>query len=154
MGKADGLSRRPDWQKGVEKDNENQMLIKPEWIKRTEILVEEDDLRGRIKRAQEGNKKVVKAVEKLKKTGIKSLKDKEWTTEEGVVIKERHIYIPERGLRGEVIQLYHDIMLLANLQWKVAFDTPYTNKFLIRIHSRTHYQSLECTKVLYEIVSR
>jgi len=30
MGKADGLSRRPDWQEGVERDNEDQMLIKPE----------------------------------------------------------------------------------------------------------------------------
>jgi len=24
MGKADGLSRRPDWQDGVERDNKNQ----------------------------------------------------------------------------------------------------------------------------------
>jgi len=47
-----------------------------------------------------------------------------------------------------------DVILLANLQWKVAFDICYTNKFLIRICSRTHYQFLECTKVLYEIVSR
>ena len=30
MGKADRLSRRPDWQEGVEKDNEDQKLIKPE----------------------------------------------------------------------------------------------------------------------------
>jgi len=30
MGKADGLSRRLDWWKGVEKDNEDQKLIKPE----------------------------------------------------------------------------------------------------------------------------
>ena len=30
MGKADELSRRPDWQEGVEKDNEDQKLIKPE----------------------------------------------------------------------------------------------------------------------------
>jgi len=30
MGKADGLSRRPDWQEGVEKDNEDQTLIRPE----------------------------------------------------------------------------------------------------------------------------
>jgi len=29
MGKADRLSRRPDWQKGVERDNEDQKLIKP-----------------------------------------------------------------------------------------------------------------------------
>ena len=30
MGKADGLSRRPDWEVGVEKDNEEQMLEKKE----------------------------------------------------------------------------------------------------------------------------
>ena len=30
MGKADSLSRRPDWEVGVEKDNENKMLVKPE----------------------------------------------------------------------------------------------------------------------------
>jgi len=29
MGKADRLSRRPNWQEGVEKDNEDQKLIKP-----------------------------------------------------------------------------------------------------------------------------
>jgi len=45
-------------------------------------------------------------------------------------------------------------MLPANLQQKVAFDTHYTNEFLIRICSRTYYQSLECTKVLCEIVSK
>jgi len=30
MSKADGLSRRLDWQERVEKDNEDQTLIKPE----------------------------------------------------------------------------------------------------------------------------
>ena len=30
MGKADGLNRRPNWQEEVEKDNEDQKLIKPE----------------------------------------------------------------------------------------------------------------------------
>ena len=30
MEKADGLSRRPDWEMGIEKDNEEQMLIKKE----------------------------------------------------------------------------------------------------------------------------
>jgi len=30
MAKADRLSRRPDWYKGVEKDNENRTLVKPE----------------------------------------------------------------------------------------------------------------------------
>ena len=30
MRKADSLSRRPDWEVGVEKDNEDEMLVKPE----------------------------------------------------------------------------------------------------------------------------
>ena len=32
MEKADGLSRRPDWKVGVENDNNNQILIKDNWI--------------------------------------------------------------------------------------------------------------------------
>ena len=51
MGKADRLSRRTDWQVGVEKDNEDQKLIKPEWIRGTETIIEEENLKERIKRA-------------------------------------------------------------------------------------------------------
>jgi len=51
MGKADGLSRRPDWQEGVEKDNEDRMLIQPEWVRGVEMVIEEGDLRKRIKKA-------------------------------------------------------------------------------------------------------
>jgi len=29
MGKADSLSRKPDWEVGVEKNNENKTLVKP-----------------------------------------------------------------------------------------------------------------------------
>ena len=77
MGKADGLSRRPDWQEGVERDNEDQKLIKLEWIRRVEMLMEEENLRERIRKVQEGDEKIVKAVEKLKRAGIKALKDEE-----------------------------------------------------------------------------
>jgi len=85
MGKADGLSRRPDWQEGVERDNEDQKLIKPEWIRRVEMLMEEENLRERIRKAQEGDEKIVKAVEELKRAGIKALKDKEWKIKDGIV---------------------------------------------------------------------
>jgi len=77
MEKADRLSRRPDWQVGVERDNKDQKLIKPEWVRGAEMLVEEGDLKERIKRVQKDDKKVVKAIEELKKAGIKTLKDKE-----------------------------------------------------------------------------
>jgi len=75
MGKADGLSRRPDWQEGVEKNNEDQKLIKPEWIRGAKTMIEERNLKKRIKRAQEGDERIVKAVEELKRVGIKTLKD-------------------------------------------------------------------------------
>jgi len=38
----------------VDKDNENRVLIKKEWLRRAEeTLVEEDDLRKKIRKAQE-----------------------------------------------------------------------------------------------------
>ena len=60
-------------------------------------------MRKRIKKAQEGDEKIVKAVEELKRAGVKTLRDEEWEIEDGVVLKERRIYMPERELRGEVI---------------------------------------------------
>jgi len=108
MGKADGLSRRPNWQEGMEKDNEDQTLIKPGWVRAAETLVEEGNLREWIKKAQEGDERVVKAVEKLKKAGVKMLRDEEWEIEDGIVLKEGRIYVPEGELRGKVIQLHHD----------------------------------------------
>jgi len=50
MGKADGLSRRPDWKVGVEKDNENQKLIKEEWIcSLAKVVIEESKVEIEMK---------------------------------------------------------------------------------------------------------
>ena len=40
IGKADSLSRRLDWEIGVEKDHENKMLVKLEWleVRKTEVV--------------------------------------------------------------------------------------------------------------------
>ena len=111
MEKADRLSRRPDWQKGVEKDNEDQKLIKPEWIRGAETIIEEENLKERIKRVQEGNERIVKVVEELKRAGIKILKDEEWKIKDEIVMKEGKIYVPEGELRGKIIQLYHDTLV-------------------------------------------
>ena len=88
MEKADGLSKRLDWQERVKNNNKDQMLIKPGWIKRMETLVEENDLRNKIRKAQEEDERVVKVVEELKKVRIKMLRDEEQTIKEEVVIKE------------------------------------------------------------------
>jgi len=103
MGKADGLSKRLDWQEGVDKDNEDQTLIKPKWVRGVETVIEEGNLRERIKKAQKGDRKVVKAVEELKKAGVKMLKDKEWEIEDRIVLKKGRIYVLEGELRGEVV---------------------------------------------------
>jgi len=41
------------------------------------MLVEDRSLREKIKKAQEGDEKVVKVVEELKRAGMKSLRDEE-----------------------------------------------------------------------------
>jgi len=60
----------------VEKDNKDQKLIKPEWIRGAETMIEEGNLKERIKKVQEGDEKIVKAVEELKRAGIKMLNGK------------------------------------------------------------------------------
>ena len=92
----------------MERDNKDQKLIKPEWIRGAETIMQEEDLRERIKKVQKGDEKIVKAVEELKRAGIKALKDEEWEVEDRIVLKERKIYILEEDLRREIIQLHHD----------------------------------------------
>jgi len=105
----------------VDRDNEDRTLIKPEWIRGVEMVIEEGNLRERIKKAQEGDEKVVKAIEELKKAGVKTLRDEEWEIEDGVVLKEERIYVPEGELRGEVIQLHHNTPVKGHRgRWKMT----------------------------------
>ena len=70
---------------GVENDNENQKLIKEEWIwEIIEVVVEgsEAELTEKIKRAREKDKKVVKVVEKIKRVEVINLRGNEWEIEE------------------------------------------------------------------------
>jgi len=71
MGKADGLSRKPDWKVGVEKDNKEQVLVKKEWlevkrIRIAEVVIEEVDLLNKVRKCKAKNDEVVKAVEEMK----------------------------------------------------------------------------------------
>ena len=61
----------------MERDNENQKLVKPEWIRKAETIIEKENLKERIRKVQKEDEKLVKAVEELKKAGIKTLRDKE-----------------------------------------------------------------------------
>ena len=113
MGKVDGLSKRADWKVRVEKDNENQTLIKNNWIHNMyEVVVEgpEVDLLEKIKKAKSKDEDVIKIVEEMKKVEVRKLQENEWKIKEDLVLKKRKVYMPtDEELRAEVIQLHHDI---------------------------------------------
>ena len=111
MGKADGLSRRSDWKIGVDKDNENQVIIKDNWIRNLQVVIEgpEVDIIEKIKKARSRDEDVVRIVEEMKKVGVKELRGEEWKVEGELVIKEGKIYVPkDEELRAEIIQLHYD----------------------------------------------
>ena len=69
--KADSLSRRPDWEIRVEKDNEDETLVKLEWLKVrkaevVEIIVDRIDLLEEVRKSKVKDDEVVKAVEEIK----------------------------------------------------------------------------------------
>jgi len=71
MGKVDSLSRRSDWEIGVEKNNEDKMLVKPEWlevrrIETVEIIVNEVNLLEEVRKSKVKDNEVVKAVKEIK----------------------------------------------------------------------------------------
>jgi len=66
----------------VENNNKDRTLIKPEWVQKEvrqgkKTLIEEESLKERIKKVQRKDKRVVKVVEKLKRSGVKVLKEEE-----------------------------------------------------------------------------
>ena len=84
MGQANSLSRRVDWAEGVERDNENQMILKRKWLKirvmdRKQWLIEgaKEDIIEKIKKSEARNDEVIKAVEEIKKVGVKMLRNEE-----------------------------------------------------------------------------
>jgi len=100
---------------GVERDNKDQMLIKPEWLEArrmemVKIIVEGVDLLKKVKQSKVKDDKVVKAVEEMKQAGVKMLRDKEWREVDSVMYKEEKVYVPrDDELRMEIIRLHHDM---------------------------------------------
>ena len=71
MEKADSLSRKLDWEVGVERDNKDETLVKPEWLEvrrteRVEVIVEGVDLLEKVRKSKVKDNEVVKAVEEMK----------------------------------------------------------------------------------------
>jgi len=125
MGKADGLSRRLDWKVGVDKDNENQVFIKDNWIcSLQEVVIErpEVEILEKIKRARSKDKEVVRIVEEMKKAGVKAIQGEEWKMKEELVLKEEKVYmLKDEELRTEIIWLHHDVLMAGHGgKWKIV----------------------------------
>ena len=125
MGKADGLSRRIDWKVGIDKDNDNQVFIKDNWIcSMYEVVVEEPEVElvEKIKKARSKDEDIVRVVEEMKKVGVRELRGDEWKLEEDLVLKEGKVYVPkDEELRAEVIRLHHDVPAAGyGERWKIV----------------------------------
>jgi len=67
----------------------------------------------KIKEARDKDKEVIKAVEEMKKAGVKTLRDEEWQIEEELVLKEGRVYVlKDKKLRVEIIRLHHDMPIV------------------------------------------
>ena len=76
MGKVDGLSRRLDWKVGMERDNDNQIIIKDNWLcKLEEVVIEgpEVEIIIKIKKARSKDEEVVRIVEEIKRAKVKAI---------------------------------------------------------------------------------
>ena len=64
----------------MEGDNEERTLLKLEWIRSIqarEVIMEGVDILEKIRKSKAKDNEVIKAVEEMKKAGVKMLRDKE-----------------------------------------------------------------------------
>ena len=71
MKKVDSLSKRLDQKIEVERDNKNEMLVKPEWLKvkkteKVKVIVEEVDLLEKVRQSKVKDDEVVRVVKEMK----------------------------------------------------------------------------------------
>jgi len=95
-------------------------MLKKEWlgirvIEKGQLLIEraEEKMIEKNKKSEVKNDKIVKAVEEVKKTGIKVLRNDEWKIEDKLVLKEGKVHIPkDKSLRLEIIELHYNTLIV------------------------------------------
>lgn len=93
MKKADVLSWRIDYKRGVEEDNKHVTLLKPEYF-RVCVLCQghqlidgsEKEMLSKIRQCTDINEEVVKAVKEMKGSTKKSIKGDEWVEEQRLIL--------------------------------------------------------------------
>ena len=116
MGIPDALSRRSDHGDGAE-DNENMVLLKPEYfrIRANErghlyIAGEEKEILRRIRNASDLDEQVAKAAANLKRSKVDTVRGDEWALESNLILHRGKVYVPkDKDLRRDIVQLHHDL---------------------------------------------
>jgi len=82
----------------------------------------EEEIIEKIKKSEARDDEVIKAVEEMKKAGVKVLRNEEWQIENELVLKERKIYVlRNEKLRVEIIWLHHNTPITGHReQWKTV----------------------------------
>ena len=67
------------------------------------------DLLEKVRQSRVKDDKVIKVVEKMKWAEVKMLRDEEWREIDGIIYKERKVYVPKNEkLRVEIIRLHYN----------------------------------------------
>ena len=82
----------------MERDNEDRVLVKKKWlevraIQVIEVVIEGVDLLEKIRKSEAKDDKVIKAVEEMKQAEVKILRDEEWREENGLILRDRKVYV-------------------------------------------------------------
>ena len=77
------MSRRVDWAEKIEKNNENQVMLKKKWLEirvmeKEQLLIEraKEEIIKKIKKLEAKDDEVIKTVEEIKKDRVKVLRNK------------------------------------------------------------------------------
>ena len=102
-------------------------MVKPEWLEvrkteTVEIIIDRVDLLEEVRKSKVRDDEVVKAVEEIKKAGVKMLRDEEWKEADGIMYKEGKVYVlKDNKLRAEIIRLHHNTPVGGHGgQWKMV----------------------------------
>jgi len=72
----------------------------------------EKDIIEKIKKSEARDNELIKAMEEMKKAGVKVLRNEEWQIEDDLVLKEVKVYVPrDEKLRLEIIWLHHNTLI-------------------------------------------
>ena len=88
--------RQTDCTEEIKRDNKNQMMLKKEQLKirvmeKRQLLIEEveKEVIEKIKKLEANDNEIVKAVKKIKKTGVKVLRNDEQQIENKLILKKK-----------------------------------------------------------------